>query len=135
MSDPKNQPLTVIELPNHIASFCEETLCLFPQYKHELMELTRESRERGEVNHYLFMRLEAHWYHLRFYAEAVDHLLTRLNREERQLVAMHYFMRMPRQVVCEKMDIDEDIFYCYQKRILQLLAHRLGLWPFAESTP
>ncbi len=135
-------------LPTHIRRFCKDILRQYPLMKRELAQLEEERRaiaetvpvatwqepvrvkavgDRTATQAFRLLRLEERWRQVRFYVQAVEDLLAYIGEEKRKLVELHFFDGLPPWRVAQELGISESNFYRYEKEVLVLLAHRLGL--------
>lgn len=64
---------------------------------------------------------------MHFYVQAVEDLLAYIDEERRKLVKLYFFDGLPPWRVAQELGMCVSNFFRYQKEILVLLAHRLGL--------
>lgn len=117
-------------LAAHVRRFCKGVLQDYPMLKRELAALEEEKQRasgRTADHALLLLRLEERWRQVRFYVQAVEDLLACLDEEKRKLLELHFFALYPPWRVAQELGMSESNFYRYEKRILILLAHRLGL--------
>jgi len=135
-------------LPIHIRRFCKDILRQYPLMKRELAQLEEERRaiaetvpvttwqevvrvkavgDRTATQAFRLLRLEERWRQVHFYVQAVEDLLAYIGEEKRRLVELHFFDGLPPWRVAQELNMSESNFYRYEKEILVLLAHRLGL--------
>lgn len=135
-------------LPTYIRRFCKDVLRQYPLMKQELEKLEEERQaiaervpvaswqeavrvkaigDRTAAQAFKLLRLEEAWSKTRFYVQAVEDLLAYLEEEKRKLVELHFFDGLPPWRVAEELGMSESNFYRYEREILLLLAHRLGL--------
>lgn len=135
-------------LPTHIRRFCKDILRQYPLMKRELERLEEERQaiaenvpvatwqeavrvkaigDRTAAQAFKLLRLKEMWSRTRFYVQAVEDLLSYLEEEKRKLVELRFFDGLPPWRVTQELHIAESTFFKYEKEILVLLAHRLGL--------
>jgi RinA family phage transcriptional activator len=140
--------LKLSTLPAYIRRFCKDVLRQYPLFKQELAALEEEKKAAAESlpvatwretanrqaigdptsrQAFRLLRLEERWRQVRFYVQAVEDLLAYLEEEKRRLVEMHFFDGLPPWRVAQELGISESSFFRYEKEILTMLAHRLGL--------
>jgi DNA-directed RNA polymerase specialized sigma24 family protein len=117
-------------LAAHVRTFCKGVLRDYPMLKRELAALEEEKQAasgRTGDQALRLLRLEERWRQVRFYVQAVEDLLACLDEENRKLLELHFFAGYPPWRVAQELGMSVSNFYRYEKRILILLAHRLGL--------
>lgn len=128
--------------------FAGDILRGYPHYRESLQELERlrqeiaesypvstwqERTQRSGISDptaaaaFRLLRLETSWRRIRFYVQAIGHVMQILPPERRRLVELHFWEGHTAAEVQGMLFIGKSNFYAWRQGILILLAQRLGL--------